>query len=99
MSNSSSDGAKNKDTEKDDQCGDDGFFGPFRWRVFVIGLLVIIFAILQVPLISYELGCSVYDTHLTAFEFIVSGLLCIMIGAILAIVINFFNCNLSLHSV
>ena len=39
------------------------------------------------------LDCSGYDANLAALAFIELGLLCIMIGAIAAIVINFLNCN------
>ena len=67
MGNSSSDNNKNKDTKKssnkgkgtkkkgdkkNNEGGGDGFFGPFKWRVFVIGVLLIIFAALQLPFTS-----------------------------------------------
>jgi len=134
MGNSSSDdkkkkkdtkGNKKKDSKKkkDGEGGGDGFFGPFKWRVFVIGLLLIIFAILQLPLVSDALDgisdakeacdsacdaipdgtakdacedaldCSALDANLAALAFMELGLLCMMIGAICAIIINFLNCN------
>ena len=126
---------KNKDTKKKstkgegskkktNEGGGDGFFGPIKWRVFVIGVLLILFAVLQLPFISEILenasdakgvchdvcdyvssvsantadecddSCNErYSTQLAALSFMEIGLICMLIGSISALVINFLNCN------
>ena len=74
MGNSTSgDKKKNKKKDKKNKKNDknsegDGFFGPFKWRVFVIGVLLILFSVLQLPLISQSLD-SVSETREACLDY------------------------------
>ena len=126
---------QNKNNNKNDENKGEGFFGPFKWRVGVIGALLILFAILQLPLVSQTIDaydtakdycdfansqlagaaatlsaygydtsalgggysltaavdCDKYEVAIAALAFMEIGLLCILIGSIVALVINFLN--------